>query len=242
MEEHELKNKIYSYLFYGSGILTLAAAIFLANPYLIAFTSVLLLLSSVYLNSGHIVNNLLLKQSSIIEIYNGYKLSNGLDSVVKRVGDEFYAVSIALLNSDKSISTNTDAIRNLIESLHESFEFSILIREADKKRLVENLDVKRRMKEILLSRLGSGNYDKINALKREIAVLDGELESIRKGGKALDVIIKLSSYSRSLSEGQASREASEVLKRIAEAFSGSLSLDYRVLQGEELLNFVEVHT
>ncbi len=237
-----MMNRLYSYLFYAVGVLCLVCAAFFSNLYLIALTSVLLLFSALYMNSGHIINNILIRRSNIIEIYNGYKLSNGLDSAVKKIGNEYFAVSVALLMIEKANGASHETIRSLVESIHEPFEFGILLKEADRKRLLEGIEVKRRMKEISLSRIDPKQQDKINALRREIDILGVEIENITKSGKALDVIVKLSSFAKSEVEAEASRESAASIRHIADAFSASLGMDYEILRGEELLGFLEVNT
>ncbi len=241
MEQNEIMNRIYSYLFYALGTLCVVCAALLSSAYLAALASLVVLISAVYLNSGHIVNNLLVKRSNIIEIYNGFRLDNNLESAVKRIGDEYRAVSIALLNPGKVDTAMHDAIKALIESVHEPFEFSIMLKEADGKKMIESLDTKRRMKEILLARLDSGKQDRINALKREIDILGTEIQNVRKGGKALDVILKLCAFGSSVNGTGAARESSAGIKRVADAFSSALGMDYEILRGEELLNFIEAN-
>lgn len=240
MQENEIVNKIYSYIFYALGVLSLICGVFLSNVYLIALTGILLLFSAVYFNSGHIVNNILIRRSNVIEIYNEYRLSTSLDSVVKKAGNEYRAVSIALLIIGKANNATHDVIEGLMEGIHEPFEFGILLREADRKRMIEALEVKRRMKEIVLSRLEPKHQDRINGLRREIDILSTEIQSIRKGGKALDVIVKLSSFGSAENEVEASREAANSIKHIADSFSAALGVEYELLKGEELLDFLEV--
>lgn len=241
MESHEILNKAYSYLFYSASVFTLIASALSGNAYLIAATAVLLLLAAIYLNSGHIVNNLLIRHSSIIEIYNGYKASNSYDSAVKKVGNGYLSISAAVLILEKANEAGQEAMKNLIEGLHEPFRFGIALKEADKKRLVEELEVKRKMKEILLSRTDTRQYAKANELRREIGILDSDIENIRKGGKALDVIISISSFSRSESESEAAIESADSLRRVVDAFSAAFSIEYRILNGEKLLDFLEAN-
>lgn len=242
MEEHDAINRAYSYLFYAAAVLCLACGAFLSNAYLVLSTSVLLLLSAVYLNSGHILNNVLIRRSSVIEVYNGYRLSEGLDSAVKKVGGSYQARSIAVLIAEKAGGASHEAIRNLVESIHEPFEFGIMLREADRKRIMEGLETRRRMKEISISRMDQKKQDRMNALKREIDILDSEIENVRKGGKALEVVMKLGALASSESRAEAARESSASIRHIADAFSASLGLGYEILKGEELLAFIEAHS
>ncbi len=242
MEELEAMNRVYSYLFYAAGVLCLIVGAFFSNVYLILFTSLLLLLSAVYLNSGHILNNLFIRRSGIIEVYNGYRLNENLESAVKKLGERYVSRSVSLLRPGKDTAAGPDTIGRLIESIHEPFEYSILLEEADRKRILEGLETKRRMKEIALSRLDQKKQDSVNAVRREIDIVSTELENIRKGGKALEVVMKLCASAESENEAQAARESSSGIRHVSDAFSASLGLDYRILRGEELLGFFEAHS
>ena len=241
MESYEILNRTYSYIFYGGAALTLAGSAISGNAYLMAAAAVLLLLAAVYLNSGHIVNNLLIKRSAIVEAYNGYKASSTYDSAVKKMGSGYLGVSAAILLLEKSSEAGQMAMKNLIEGVHEPFKFTIMLKEADKRRIVEELEVKRRMKEILLARTDQKRYDRANELKREISVLESDIESINRSGKALDVIVGISSFSRSASEAEAAMESASSLRRVVDAFSAAFSIEYRILGGESLLDFLEAN-
>jgi hypothetical protein len=102
MEEHESLNRIYSYLFYGGSLAMLASAFFFSNIYLVVAAILLCSASAAYMKSGHILNNLLLKHSRIIEVCNGYKLAPQTDSAVKRIGKSYQGLSIALLDISRS--------------------------------------------------------------------------------------------------------------------------------------------
>lgn len=240
MEEQDTLNKVYSYLFYGTAVLCLVAAALLSDAYLVLATAILLLASAAYLNSGHIINNLLVRHSAIVEVYNGCRLSERLDSVVRKVGDAYVSESFAVLRQERPVSAGHEAMRNLLESIREPFTFSVSLREMDRGRMVEGLETRRRMKEIALSRMAQGRRDRANALRREIDILNADMESIREGGKALEVLMHLSTQSSSHDPRDAARESSSSIRKVADAFSAALGVDYEVLSGEELLGFVEV--
>lgn len=240
MEEYELRNRLYSYLFYSASVVSLIISIFSYNLLFIALNSMLLLLSSVYLNSGHIINNILIKRSKIIEIYNGYSLSDDLVSVFKKVGKLFYSTSIALLFVEKNFDIKQGAVRTLLENIREPFEFSIVMREIDKKRMIESLEIRRNMKEINLRKLDQKLYDKINNLQREIDILDQEIKNIRTSGKAFDILLVLKVTVKSDNEFEAERGSIKNLEHVADIFSSSMNVNYCILKGEELLAFLEV--
>jgi hypothetical protein len=95
------------------------------------------------------------------------------------------------------------------------------------------------MKEIALSRADPKKIERIGALRREITIINSEIENLSKGGKSLEVIAKLSAISRADRESSAASEASYSIKRVADAFSTALGSECRILKGEELLGLIE---
>ena len=239
MEEHTLRNRLYAYLFYGLAALALASSLFFYNAYLLAFSIVLMLISAVYYNSGHIINNILLKRSLIIETYNGYSLSDDLYSAVKMVGDGNYSVSMATLRLNRGAEAENSKVLSLLEGLDQPFEFIIQLREVNKKSLLESLETKRRMKEIAFNRI-TGSYDKANELKREISVIEQEIVNIRGNGKALEVLIRLKTTSVSVDKSEAARSSARNIEHIANSFSTMLNASCEILKGEALLSALEV--
>ncbi len=237
MKENELFNKLLFYVLYITSIIFLLITILSGSFYLILISSILLLFSLIYLHSGHIINNYLIKKSKIIEITNNYTLSSSLTSVFKRKGSEYIGVSIAEIKQYGQSNISSDSMKSLIEAIHEPFEFSIYSYELNKEKLLEPLETKKKMKEILLTKIKENKSDKINLVKREIEILESEIESIRSSGKSFDVSILIKSFSTSNNEGDASTQSFKTLQRIADTFSAALKLEYEIIRGERLLEF-----
>ncbi|MGC8479384.1 MAG: hypothetical protein ACP5M9_01815 [Candidatus Micrarchaeia archaeon] len=236
MDESDLNKKLYFYGLYATSIIFLLISLFTGYLYIIIISSLFLLLSILYLHSGHIINNLLIKKSMIIEIANNYVLSQNLLSVVKKDNDFYKGVSVASIRQNGQANISSESIKSLIESIHEPFEFSIFCSEIDKKRIIEPLETKKKMKEIQLTKIKDGKYDKISALRREIDIITGEIENIRLSGKAYDVLLLIKAFGSSDSESEASSQSLKTLYRVADSFSAALKLDYEVLSGETLLS------
>ncbi len=235
MEETELVQKLYSCAFYAAA-LAVAVLSMLSGAYFILIVSAfLLLLSAVYLRSGHIVNNLLIKRSRIIEIYNGYKLNSNLSSLTKRSGAYYAGVSMALLKFEGPVEASNDSVRSMLESIQERFEFSFSAIQVDKKKLLDALETRRRMKEIGLAKLDAQKYDRSNQIKREIMVIESEMESIRRSGKAFDAVVQLKALSMAESEASAAAQSLRSMERICDAFLTATKLSYEIIKGEELL-------
>ena len=238
MDEMELGRKLYSYSIYAISIIILIIAILSGIFIIVIISSALLLISILYLHSGHIINNLLFKKSRIIEIKNNYILGNNIGCVFKREGNLFKSISIAELKPESSPNISSDVFSSLIESIHEPFEYSILITEVDKRKILEPLETKRKMKEILLTKINSNKYDKISNIKREIEILDSEISGIKSSGRAFEVKLIIKTISVSESESEATSQSYRSLERIADTFSATLKVNYQIIKGEELLNFI----
>ena len=235
MDEYSFSNRLYSYMFYALASGMLIVSVFFYNILLFAFASLCMFLAAMYYSSGHILNNILLKHSFVVETYNEYRLSDNLSSAIKKSGNEYKAVSVSILTLNRGVSVNSSEMLSIIEGVHEPFEFSISIKEINKKALIENLETKRRMREISLARVSSNSYDKANGIKRELEVYEKEIEGVRGKGKSLDVKIVIKTNSASVDEAEAARSSFSNLLHVSDAFSTILNADYTVLRGEELL-------
>jgi hypothetical protein len=238
MEQNTLDNKFYYYLFYALSATIAILSIISYNEYLIILSSLLLLTAAILLHSGHIVNNALIKRSKIIEINNGYRLNQNLTSASKRIGKTYVSIAIAIIRPRSGFNYKSEAMKELLESVKEPFELSISLSEVDKKRIIDSLETKRRVKEIAMSRLKSNSYDKINNLKRHIELIDNEMANISAGGKSFDVSIRLTAISKSDSAYESELSASKNIEMLANKFSASMGVDYEIVKGEELFNFI----
>ena len=232
MEEINRLNKLYSYAFYALALLVLIASA-IANSSYVFISAILLLLSAIYLNSGHMINNMLIKRSKVIIIKNGYKLGRNFSSAVIRNGDSYIGISIAEFIVNKPVDKSS--FEPIINNIKDPFEFSISLREVDRTRLIESLETKKRVKEISLSRIEPKMYNKINQVKKEIEVIEKEMANITSGGRSLEVSIKVKAIKNSTERMEAESEPPRSIIRIANAFCTNLGLDYRILAGEELL-------
>ena len=237
MRELEIKNRFYSYAFYALSAGIFAMCIILQNGYLTAVSAVLLFISVVYLHSGHMANNLLLKHGSVIEICNGYVLSDELTAAVKRIGNDYFAVSCVLMKSTSG-ERNGEQISSLVSNVDFPFEFSIGLESVNHERMLDALEEKRRLVEIEIARSDPKKYDRINVLRRELSVMEDEIRSVR-GERLFATKIKLKTFARSQSDFEAALETSRNANRIASSFSSVLGFEHEVLKGERLLNELE---
>ncbi len=234
MLEADLQNRIYSGAFYAAALLAFLSSLAFHSIYLAALTAVLLLASALYFHSGHIVNSLLIKHAKIIEVYNGYKISGNLCSAVKRAGGAYHSVSCVLLRASGQ-ERDGEIINTLVSNTDFPFEFSLGLERIDSGKVLDWLEERRARKEIEMSRCDPKKQERVSSLKRELAVIEGEIRDIR-GQKMLSLRMRLKTFASAASEFEASRESLRNAEQLANEFSSSLALDYEMLKGEGLLD------
>ncbi len=233
MREREFY-RIYSYAFYSAAIAMFLASMLTLNVYILAFAIASLLLAALFFSSGHLINDLVLKRAGPVGPYCGFKLSRSLYSATKDMGSRHLAVSIALMKPAGDTGMNGELMETLISNVDFPFEFSLGIKSVDRIRVIDGLETKRRMKEIEISRSDPQKYDRMNALKRELSVIEGELRNLREQ-KPLSIEAKLKTFGLSKSEIEASLESEKNIGRIASAFASVLGFECETLRGEALL-------
>ena len=233
MLELDSKNRIYSYVFYAMAAVLLVLALLTQSGLATAISIIMLLLSAIYFNSGHMVNNLLLGRGAVIEVSNGYRLSDDLSAAVKRIGNECFAVSCVLLKSAVE-ERNGEQIENIVSKADFPFEFSISLESLNHDRMLDSLEEKRKLKEIEISRGDPKKYDRANELKRELEVIESEIRNVRDQ-TLMAVKFRLKTFARSQGEFEAAREAARNAEALASSFSSTMGFEQTVLRGEALL-------
>jgi len=232
-----LGDKLFAYSFYAISICSLLFSLLFGSALLAFLAMVMALLSIIYLHTGKLINNLLIKNSRVIVLSNGYELSNNLYSAVKK-GNSFYeSISIAILIVNSQISNNGLAFEQLLDKLKVPFEYSIELKELNKKRILEELETKLHMKEIQLAN-EKPNSKELGRLKREIGIIESEINAINSGGNPFNVEFKIKCRAASTSLIEATSVSQRNVELVANLFATSLNVGYRLLKGEELLNAI----
>ncbi len=237
MTKLEVRNAFYSYAFYSLAGVIFVSALLMQSGALVLLSVVLLLASALYFRSGHVINNLLLRRGSVIEISDGYTLSEDLSAAVKKIGNEYHAVSCVLLSGDPG-ERNGEHLETLVAKADFPFEFGLGVRSVEHVRILDALEEKRRLKEIELARTDPKKQDRINGLRRELSTIESEIRSVR-GEKLLSLSMCLKTFARSQSGIDAAREASRNAGIMADSFSSMLGFEHEVLKGEALLQELE---
>ncbi len=234
MLDVELQNRAYAYAVYAAAIITLALGMLFRNAYALAIDSLLLLCSVAYLNSGHIINGLLLKKGKIVEVCMGYRLSDDVRSIVKAQGNSHVAISCVIARSS-STERNGETLNALLRNIDFPFEFSMGMKAIDQEKVLDKLEEKRRLKEIEIARCDAKKYDRVNGLRRELSIIESEIRSMR-GQKMLTLALKLKTFCTAGSSFEAARGSASNAEKLASAFSSSLGFECEMLRGERLLD------
>jgi hypothetical protein len=237
MIEKELTNRLYSYAFYSLAAAMFVASIFSLSLYFLAFAIALLFAAAFFFSSGHLVNNLLLKRIGAIDFYEGFRLSKRLCAVTRKNGNSYLAISAALLWKDGEKKETSDVLESLVSNVSFPFEFCLGIRAVDKRKVLEGLETKRRMKEIEITRSDISKYDRISKLKRELSAIEGEIRGFRER-RPLVVEARLRTFWLGQNEMEAARESEKNIEQLSGTFSSMLGFEYEILKGENLLEEV----
>lgn len=237
MIEKELTNRLYPYAFYSLAAAMLVASVFSFNLYFLAFAIVLLLSAAVFFSSGHLVNDLVLKRMGFIGFYEGFRLSKKMYSVTRKSGNGYISLSAAILRKSGEEKEKLDLLESLVSNVNFPFEFCLGIRSVDKRKVLEGLETKRRMKEIEITRSEGGKYDKTNKLKRELSVIEGEIRSFREL-RPLAVEARVKTFWLGQNEMEAARESEKNIEQLSGMFSSMLGFECEMLKGEDLLEEV----
>jgi hypothetical protein len=235
---YKLTNYAYSYAVYaGFALLIILSAVY-SSILLLALSAFLLFASVFVLRYGHIFNSFLTNKMKILEVSSGYSLGKRGFSAVKKIGTSYYGISIASLKVTTGVNAGSRIITEAIEKIRIQFEFSVRLERIDLKKLLNGLETRRRIKEIELSKIGAKDYDKANRLKREIGIVESEIQSITCGNTPMSAMLLLKCASVCKSSEEAQMLPYKNLQELCTLFASSFNFDYIILKGEDLLELL----
>ncbi len=228
-----VSDKIFAYLFYSASLAVLLAYAYAQNLYLLAFSSMLLALSAIYLNAGSIVNNMLFRRQLVSNHSGVYALDMDMKSAVKDIGSGFRAVSAARLLLKEEISS--EKISAAIAKAELPFEYIVRLRNIDARRFLEGLETRKRMKEIAIAKTDPKQYAKLNAARRELEAIKSEMNKV-SGSRPTEIEVVLRAFAENLDARTAARESRSCLENMVVLFSGAIDFECEMLNGQDLLD------
>ncbi len=238
MEDPRDNNRVYAYMIYAVSIGALVLSLLSYNLAGIILVATLAFLSVAYMNSGHIINSVVMKRLRVIEICDGYRVSGNVHSAVRRTGALYSSVSVAVLKPNSKIEGQTRIFEDLLDKVKMPFEFSISVRKLDRKKVMESLETRRRMKELELSRSDGPDYKSASMIKRQISTIENEISIISEGDEPVEALVKLKSFASGETEAEAARMSFRQLEHIANLVASSFKLDYVIATGEDILDLL----
>lgn len=238
MDDPRENNRIYAYMIYAISIGALILSLLSYSLVGIILVATLALLSAAYMNSGHLINSVIMRRLRVIELCEGYRVSGGMHSAVKRKGAMYSSVSIAVLKPNSKIEGQSSIFEEILDKIKIPFEFSISVRKLDRKRVLESLETRRRMKELELSSSEGHDYKSTNVIKRQISTIENEISIISDGNEPVEALVKLKSFAQADTEAEAARMSFKQLEHVANLVASSFKLDYVIATGEDILDLL----
>ncbi len=224
MDDPRDNNKVYAYMIYAISIGALVLSLLSYSLVGIILVATLAFLSAAYMNSGHIINSVVMKRLRVIEICDGYRVSGSMHSAVTRKGAMYSSVSVAVLKPNSKIESQNKIFEDLLDKIKIPFEFSISVRKLDRKKVMESLETRRRMKELELSRSEGTDYKSASMIKRQISTIENEISIISEGNEPVEALVKLKSFASAETEAEAARMSFRQLEHIANLVASSFKL------------------
>jgi len=235
-----MKDSHIAYVFIALEVIALALAIFTLNFYLILLSSLIALLAFAVYKLWYIIENELFKHTGVIQLLNGYELSDERIAAVIRQDDLYSATAAAIIESIES-SIDKDKLESIIAHLNVPFKLVAHIEKLNTKKLLEKMQTKKSMKEIELSKVGQSSGKEVlkaNRLKTEIQHLEHELEQISSGGIPLKLVYYIMTSAFANSKYKAVELARAQLRDLTGNFDSVFNSKSRMLQGIELLQML----
>lgn len=236
--EPNFGEKVFAYSFYAISILSIIISLAFGGAVLALLAAIFSFLSVLYLYSGKIINNIIIKNTHALVVARDYQLGGNLYSAFRRKGNVFESVSVAVLVINSPLSNQSFAFEQLLSRVKVPFEYSIEMKEFNRKRLVEDLETKLHMKEIELANAESSKPKEVNRIKREIGVIEDEIKALSSGSTPFDVKFKIRCRYESSSLLDAVSTSQKNAEYVATLFSNIFNAGYILLKGEELLGEV----
>jgi hypothetical protein len=231
------------YIIAGACCIAAIASIITFNPYLIAITPLLGILFLILFKGWNIIEALLFKHTHIIQMFDGFELSGSRLTAVAREGGIYTSVSAAELVPTSNSEIDRDKLERLIRNFGFPFRLSTYVKRFKTDKIIEKLQVRRKMKEIELSRIhnqksGTGML-KAARLKEEISCLNHELSQIQGGGVPLEMRYYVVTASSANLKYKADEEALSNLKEVLSGLNAILGTESAILSGPELIKMIK---
>ncbi|MCL5430445.1 MAG: hypothetical protein M1504_03125 [Candidatus Marsarchaeota archaeon] len=234
-------NEIVPYVAISTSLLSALASLATLNPILIALTATLSFASLFVYKLWYVVEAVLFKHTNIIQVFDGYELSDDRLSAMRHVGGSASATAAAIIYAGKG-DIDKSKLENIITHVNFPFKFSMQVEMLPLEKLVNRLQTKRSEKEIALSRMGSNasNLVRINQLKREIEQIEKDIKSITTGETPLRIAYYIFATAVADSTYGAQERAISRIRELSSQFDAVLGSRSKQIGGDELLHLLKI--
>lgn len=215
------------------------ASLLTLNFWLIVGSLIIATLLVAFYRLNYIVDSLVFKHTNLIQVLDGCELSGDRSTAIRRLGNVFCATAVASMLNNSGESIDRQKIDNIISNSHCTFRFVLQVEKLDINKLLDRLQTKRGMKEIELARLKNNPKDtssKTGALRREIELIDHEIEKVGMGGAPLKVAQYIMTSAVSDSKFSAQENAKSQLRELVSEFGALIGTKSEILSGNDLLD------
>jgi len=147
--------------------------------------------------------------------------------LVKELGSEYIAMSAVELSINNA---DRERIESILASASFDIEYVLKIEHADARKIREELEYKKQVKEL---KLAKASYSKQNELRKQIEIINGELESIGDSRPLLaKVFVKV--FAKEPSPTLAAKQVLANAENLANELAGIEGIECRMIKGKEL--------
>ncbi len=219
-----------------ASILTLKIAVILASLFVAIFLVA-------FYKLHYIVDAVIFKRTNLIQVIENCELGSERATAIRKLGTKFCATAVAALDNTSTESVDKDKIEKIIANSGCAFRFVVQVERIDINKLLNGLQTRRSMREIELSRLNDSaaksNVAKANTIKRQIELLDHEIDRVSTGGAPLKVAQYIMTSAISDNKSVAQEQAKSQLRELASEFGALIGTRAEMLSGNELLDILK---
>ena len=218
------------------GVLALAMAIFTGSIAAIAIASASCMAAIAGWKYGYMLGALFPSLFPAVKL-GEYELAPSQDAIVKRSGGQYYASAFASVvmrpgSPENAARLRSEQFEQALVSMGNVVKISIMARNVNLSKYVDDLKARRSFAESQKSRLGSPSQ----ALEREIEAYNRQLEVLQQGNRPLEIVASLMVTAMEPGREEAVRSARLKLGEACAAFSGVLDAEITRLSGREMLD------
>ena len=240
-------NRAFTIAALAGGFIAILAGALFSNVLLIAFSSVMFMLSLVIWKYGYILFSAITKATNIIEVRNGHEVAPTRDYIIKKAESGYYATKFLEVKFYESTMDKEEGQKNM---MFESFEkaisalkyivkISLLISAIDLSKYIDEIKTKRSNAEAKKAKYVKESSEEIVRLDREIAMWNRLLDRITHGERPVEVIAFASTTSFGLTKEEAVSRVRRQAKEVKTILSSALGSDVVELVDRDMLRCFE---